>query len=537
SSFDFESGFDYLYIYDGPNTSSTLIGTFDGTALPNGGTVTSTTGSITLRQTTDGGLTRPGFGLNWLCTLSNVPPIANFSARATTSCSGSISFTDHSTNGPTSWDWDFGDGGTSTTQSPTHTYTSSGIYSVTLTVTNANGSDTQTQSNYITVSLPNPPTAQDQTVCTGSSATLTATGAGVITWYANATGGAVLATGNSFNTPQIGFSTIYYAEDDIYNASQNTGPADNTFSGGGYFANTNYHDLVFDCYTPVVLKSVKVYAQGAGSRTITLIQNNTTIQSVTVNIPDGESRVNLNFDLPVGTNLELGCAGNTSLWRSNGGAVFPYTLPGFVSITGTNAGQPGYYYYFYDWEIQEYPCRSAREAVAVNVLPLPTAAYTNSIAANVVDFTDASVNAVSYFWTFGDLTSSTQQNPTHTYAALGNYTACLTVTGANGCTDTLCQTVNITSVGVADISIDRQVQMYPNPVQELLKIRFNKSTEGKSWTIQLTDMIGQIVEERTFKNVQSMSDYSLNVSGLAPGNYIIVLRSDDETLQARIVKQ
>lgn len=537
SSFDFESGFDYLYIYDGPNTSSTLIGTFDGTALPNGGTVTSTTGSITLRQTTDGGLTRPGFGLNWLCTLSNVPPIANFSASATTSCSGSISFTDHSTNGPTSWDWDFGDGGTSTTQSPTHTYTSSGTYSVTLTVTNANGSDTQTQSNYITVSLPNPPTAQDQTVCTGSSATLTATGAGVITWYANATGGAVLATGNSFNTPQIGFSTIYYAEDDIYNASQNTGPADNTFSGGGYFANTNYHDLVFDCYTPVVLKSVKVYAQGAGSRTITLIQNNTTIQSVTVNIPDGESRVNLNFDLPVGTNLELGCAGNTSLWRTNGGAVFPYTLSGFVSITGTNAGQPGYYYYFYDWEIQEYPCRSAREAVAVNVLPLPTAAYTNSIAANVVDFTDASVNAVSYFWTFGDLTSSTQQNPTHTYAALGNYTACLTVTGANGCTDTLCQTVNITSVGVADISIDRQVQMYPNPVQELLKIRFNKSTEGKSWTIQLTDMIGQIVEERTFKNVQSMSDYSLNVSGLAPGNYIIVLRSDDETLQARIVKQ
>ena len=155
----------------------------------------------------------------------------------------------------------------------------------------------------------------------------------------------------------------------------------------------------------------------------------------------------------------------------------------------------------------------------------------------MVDFTDASVNAVSYFWTFGDLTSSTQQNPTHTYAALGNYTACLTVTGANGCTDTLCQTVNITSVGVADISIDRQVQMYPNPVQELLKIRFNKSTEGKSWTIQLTDMIGQIVEERTFKNVQSMSDYSLNVSGLAPGNYIIVLRSDDQTLQARIVKQ
>ena len=35
----------------------------------------------------------------------------------------------------------------------------------------------------------------------------------------------------------------------------------------------NYHDLVFDCYSPVILKSVKVYATGSGNRTITLIQN------------------------------------------------------------------------------------------------------------------------------------------------------------------------------------------------------------------------------------------------------------------------
>lgn len=47
----------------------------------------------------------------------------------------SISFTDQSTGGPSTWAWDFGDGNTSATQNPNHTYSSSGTKTVTLTVT------------------------------------------------------------------------------------------------------------------------------------------------------------------------------------------------------------------------------------------------------------------------------------------------------------------------------------------------------------------------------------------------------------------
>ncbi|WP_244859439.1 PKD domain-containing protein [Shewanella dokdonensis] len=36
----------------------------------------------------------------------------------------------------------------------------------------------------------------------------------------------------------------------------------------------------------------------------------------------------------------------------------------------------------------------------------------------------------SYRWNFGDGTSSTQQNPQHTYAAAGSYSVILTVTDA-----------------------------------------------------------------------------------------------------------
>jgi PKD repeat protein len=79
-------------------------------------------------------------------------PVANFSASPTSvAVGGTVTFTDLSTNSPTSWAWSFGDGSTSTMQNPTHIYSTAGTYTVTLTVTNSYGNDTMTRSNYISV--------------------------------------------------------------------------------------------------------------------------------------------------------------------------------------------------------------------------------------------------------------------------------------------------------------------------------------------------------------------------------------------------
>jgi PKD repeat protein len=48
--------------------------------------------------------------------------------------------------------------------------------------------------------------------------------------------------------------------------------------------------------------------------------------------------------------------------------------------------------------------------------------------------TDADGTIASYAWTFGDGGTSTLQNPTHTYASAGSYTAALTVTDNTGAT-------------------------------------------------------------------------------------------------------
>ena len=79
------------------------------------------------------------------------PPTPIFTASPTTTCNGTICFTDESLNAPTGWLWNFGDGNTSFQQNPCYTYTTDGVYTVTLTVTNANGGNIDSLVNYITV--------------------------------------------------------------------------------------------------------------------------------------------------------------------------------------------------------------------------------------------------------------------------------------------------------------------------------------------------------------------------------------------------
>ncbi|MDP6907964.1 MAG: M4 family metallopeptidase, partial [Flavobacteriales bacterium] len=265
-SFAFEESYDYLYIYDGPNTGSPLIGQYDGFNLPNGGSITSSGGSITLRQYSDIYVNEAGFELNWECTQPNSPPSPNFIGAPLVSCDGTVSFTDMSINGATSWLWDFGDGNTSTQQNPTHAYASEGTFTVTLTATNNFGNNVVSQPNYITVERPIGPVATGDHRCDPGSVNLNASGSGTFSWFAQATGGSSIGNGASFNTPSISTTTSYYVEQANPAITYNVGPANNSIGGGGNFEGDQH--LIFDCLSAFTLKTVKVYASGGGNRTI-----------------------------------------------------------------------------------------------------------------------------------------------------------------------------------------------------------------------------------------------------------------------------
>jgi Zn-dependent metalloprotease/plastocyanin len=378
TSFDVEAGtssgvcdYDYLEIFDGASTSAPSLGRFCNTNLP--GSITSSFGAITIRFFSDANLTEAGFEMDWSCNYPTTPPVVDFSASNSTSCTGLIAFRDLSTESPTSWAWDFGDGNTSIQKNPTHTYTQNGTYDVELISSNSFGSDTLVKTTLVSINRPSEPLVTADTICQNvtQNAVLAATVNGRAQWYAAATGGVPLFTGNNFNATNIVGDTSFYVEDYVAAPIELVGPSTNGIGSGGNFTNNAY--LTFDVYETIELVSVRVYASGSGNRTIELRDNNgNVLQSLTRSIPNGVFRLNLNFTIPPGSNYQLGvssAAGAPNLYRNNGGVNYPYNIQGKVSIKRSSATTNpfGFYYFFYNWRIKSLDCVSPRAEAFIKV--------------------------------------------------------------------------------------------------------------------------------------------------------------------------
>jgi gliding motility-associated-like protein len=115
-----------------------------------------------------------------------------------------------------------------------------------------------------------------------------------------------------------------------------------------------------------------------------------------------------------------------------------------------------------------------------------------------ITFTDASQGngkiIKKWFWDFGDSEFSTDQNPTHKYAASGNYTVKLMVEGETGCqSEVATQTIKVIALPVVNFSTSL-------PACESKDITFtdlSTTAEGNiiKWTWDFGD--GSTLEEKT----------------------------------------
>ncbi len=358
----------------------------------------------------------------------STPPVADFTSVLASTCSGGVQFTDISTNIPTSWLWDFGDGQTATTQNPNHSYSSNGTYTVTLTATNSFGSDQVIKTNLLTINMPASPTPTNGSNCGAGTVNLGAAGLGTLNWFDTPTSTTIIGTGTTFTTPSISTTTTFYVESSTsnYGTSQNVPSPDITTATT---SNTNrYH--IFTVTAPIRLVSVQVRTTIAGNRTVELRSSGgTVLQTITVNIPTGTNRITLNWDIPVGTNYQLGLAttSTVNLFRHTTGLTYPYQIAGLVSITANSTAAS--YGFFYDWEVQPFnSCTSARTPVIATInnpaaVSLNISATATTICPGTsVTFTATPTNGgtiPSYQWKVNGVNAGTN-SPTYTTTTLIN---------------------------------------------------------------------------------------------------------------------
>jgi PKD repeat protein len=133
---------------------------------------------------------------------------------------------------------------------------------------------------------------------------------------------------------------------------------------------------------------------------------------------------------------------------------------------------------------------------------------------------DPDGSIVSYAWNFGDSVSSTEMNPSHTYAAAGNYTVSLTVTDNQGLTGTAMTAVTIGSV----VSQQAPVAQVNGPYSGSVMVSVNFSGNGS------VDPDGTIVSyEWDFGDGETIFDSSDSASHVysQSGSYTVTLKVTD----------
>ncbi len=472
-------------------------------------------------------------------TVQNLTITSGFSASTTSSCAApaNVSFTNLSANA-NSYLWDFGDGNTSTDENPTHIYNSLGVYTVSLIADGGVcGDAVHSENDYIIVGAI-PPVINDTSSCGSTSFILTADGNGTINWYDSINGINPIQVGNTFTTPTLNTTTTYYVEDIVSAPLLDAGKLDSV--GGGRFLTNQNQYLIFDCFTPVTLISINTYAQVAGNRTFELRNSsNAVLQTATVNLVAGLNTVLLNFNVPVGTNMQLGLSStsNCNLYRNYSTSLsFPYEITDVISIKTSSAGTTplNYYYYFYDWKVHGETCKSARIPVTAFInTSVPDAQFNFNINNNTVTFTDQSTNGATYLWSFGDGTISTDQNPVHTYSGNGVFSVKLIVN--NGCgLDSIIKDVTLsTGVNESENQINN-INITPNPVVNG-KINICFGMDLNNINIKLKDITGKTVAIISSEKNYKTGTYNFNIPALNAGVYFCVISSDELIFTRKIV--
>ncbi len=399
-------------------------------------------------------------------------PIANFAvSRRAGIAPMTIQFNDTSAGYPTSWAWDFGDGTTSTARNPSHTYSAAGNYTVNLTATNTLGSNTSSCASYMAVlsqqsalsnyHFINLYMANDEGVKYDVPNGVYASG-GQYVYVPNTYWVMFRNEGGGTNPLHISSKSNAYTSADVTTTTNMSGSFWVTHSGGqptmaegilmiavngiipdDFKVNIRSSGQVFNVGTPVIgnqgLPAASIFIEGAVNQTFdrsdfiygTQSWKPASVADYPIYVGENQSDPENQFQL-IFIDLRAGTLQNGSL-PQNGMLKVEYHFTNLTSKAAFN---------IYGWYMQSNHgtgiiMTNSGSGYMVVGSSAPVANFaanaTTGAAPFAVQFTDKSTGTpTSWLWDFGDSSTSTEQNPVHTYTTGGTYSVNLTVTNDKG---------------------------------------------------------------------------------------------------------
>ncbi|MDX2135361.1 MAG: PKD domain-containing protein [Saprospiraceae bacterium] len=482
-------------------------------------------------------------------------PGAGFS----TSVSGANVTLSNTSSGASSYLWLFGDGNTSNNANPTHSYASDGVYTITLIAANACGNDTTSQ----VVTITTPPTAgftmNGNSGCAPLTIQFNNTSSANATSYAwtfeNGTPSSSTEQNPSatWNTPGV-----YLVRLTVTNAAGSSQMTDTVVVNGlptaGFsfqyagvsvvFANTSSNATQYswdfgDGNTSSETDPTHTYG-APGPYTVVLTATNACGQqqfTQQIEISGAAPLAAFNASsangcIPFNVQFTDQSAGNPDSWSWTFEGGNPATSKEQnPSVSYTKAG-------VYDVTLivtNQFGADTMMFNNMITVQTFPTVQFSYSTSQATVTFTNGSQNAGSYLWNFGDGKTSTEANPTHTYALPGTYTVSLTATNECGAS-TLEQMVQVIFVGTNEATWLTGFKLFPNPTTGDFTVEFSTQDADEVEFI-LLNKLGQLIVRDVVGLNNGYLRHRFSYPELTAGPYLLQVRSGAHVHQEIVVFQ